>query len=656
MLCASGRVSAAILLLALRATAAPPATLEEDGVLVLNKFNFRSTVEDRGASGLIVQFYAPWCAHCRTLAPEYAAAAAELKKWEPPIVLAKVDAMREKHLGRTYATEGFPMILAFSKNPGEEIKATPFTDTPNRTMILHFANKLLGNPCHIARSTDDAERWLSQGRQHPLLVLGLVDGLNSQVAAGIQDAARDLLIESCAITESAEVYTFLLEQAVKKKFPASKATPIAPVVSMVDVDASAVLGELQGDGSSKASKALAQGEPAGVQRWVKGRRIPLIITFRDSDEEPKELMKRVKSHSLLLLELPDAKGKGKGKGSASAGMSAETRALLSAHRATARAFRGLGTGGVSHVLVPRTEENLPMCEYLGLDVSKSTTDFPAQVFLNITGDGQHKKMPGATSTEIRKALEQLTADGGDEAAAVEAVHKLLLEHETRFFFGGGGAGGITIGDDGDDADSDSDSAAGGGDGDPAVVPESDESVEVAVEVLDSAQPPDDDVNAKAVVKTVVGSTFEQLVLHDDEHDVLLLLSTTDAAAECESCADVAEEYAKLAKLLRKEKVNSIVVASMDVAKNKVKHRSIPEAPVLPEVLLFRAQGAEAAAAGTAAKTPASLREWASAQGAAVQMVSEELEGLVEFLKERASLPFVLDGEEGGGGGGGHDEL
>lgn len=84
-----------------------PAVDEKD-VFVLKESNFSDVVSKNRY--VLVEFYAPWCGHCQHLAPEYAAAATELKG---EVILAKVDATEENDLAQKFEVQGFPTIFFF---------------------------------------------------------------------------------------------------------------------------------------------------------------------------------------------------------------------------------------------------------------------------------------------------------------------------------------------------------------------------------------------------------------------------------------------------------------------------------------------------------------------------------------------------------------
>jgi len=107
---------------------------DHDGVTVLNRDTFAHYVQPLEL--VMVEFYAPWCGHCKKLEPEYKIASEVLKK--EGIMIAKVDASKEAELAKEHMIQGFPTLSVFKKG----VKFEDFSGERTADAIIAYMRKL----------------------------------------------------------------------------------------------------------------------------------------------------------------------------------------------------------------------------------------------------------------------------------------------------------------------------------------------------------------------------------------------------------------------------------------------------------------------------------------------------------------------------------
>lgn len=136
-------------------------------VLTLDSSNFSDTISKHDF--IVVEFYAPWCGHCKKLAPEYEKAASLLSSHDPPVILAKVDANEgiNKELASEYEIKGFP-TLKILRNGGKIVQ--DYKGPREAEGIVEYLKTQSGPASTEIKSVDDASSLIGDKK---IVVVGV---------------------------------------------------------------------------------------------------------------------------------------------------------------------------------------------------------------------------------------------------------------------------------------------------------------------------------------------------------------------------------------------------------------------------------------------------------------------------------------------------
>nr|XP_033775897.1 protein disulfide-isomerase A3 [Geotrypetes seraphini] len=123
----------------------------DSDVIELTEDDFEAVTKQH--SILLLEFYAPWCGHCKRLAPEYESAATRLKG---TVSLAKVDCTANSNICNKYGVSGYPTLKIF--RDGEESGAYDGPRTADG--IVSHLKKQAGPPSLTIRSVEEFEQFI----------------------------------------------------------------------------------------------------------------------------------------------------------------------------------------------------------------------------------------------------------------------------------------------------------------------------------------------------------------------------------------------------------------------------------------------------------------------------------------------------------------
>ena len=144
-------------------------------VKVLTPKNFDDVVFHSGKPTL-AEFYAPWCGHCKTLAPVYEELADAFHAGGDKVNIAKIDADDHKELGKKYGVTGFPTLKWFD---GKHSDPEPYSGGRDLESLTKFVTEQTGAKpkapkaasSHVEMLTDSSFKSKIGGDQDVLLAI-----------------------------------------------------------------------------------------------------------------------------------------------------------------------------------------------------------------------------------------------------------------------------------------------------------------------------------------------------------------------------------------------------------------------------------------------------------------------------------------------------
>ncbi|KAI8984046.1 thioredoxin-like protein [Mycotypha africana] len=126
----------------------------EGNVLVLTDANFDAVMNGAHPPALI-EFYAPWCGHCKNLAPTYAELGDAFALQKDKVLIAKFDADSNREVAQRYGIQGFPTLKWFPQGVTGADEVEQYQGGRDLTSLANFVRDKSGVAPRIRAQKSD---------------------------------------------------------------------------------------------------------------------------------------------------------------------------------------------------------------------------------------------------------------------------------------------------------------------------------------------------------------------------------------------------------------------------------------------------------------------------------------------------------------------
>lgn len=233
-------------------------------VIELTEDNFKSMVLESD-DHWIVEFFAPWCGHCKALAPEYEAAARQV---DGSVKFGAVDATVHSQLAQQYGVRGYPTLKIFTAGKANKKHPQDYQGGRTASELVDTVLRTLdaaGVPPSLPQLTSPADFQQKCSQSGKFCVVAFLPHLLDSKASGRQQYLENFMEVAKAMRKQPIQWFWSEAQAQSGLESAMEVNDAYPTLSCLSLEKK-VFTTMRLSWSVKNMKSFIEGVMSGRER------------------------------------------------------------------------------------------------------------------------------------------------------------------------------------------------------------------------------------------------------------------------------------------------------------------------------------------------------------------------------------------------------